>query len=206
MQLSDRERFDALLEKLVAGFNVPMSDARSDAYWDGLKLMPLSQFARCVETALGEHGPERLPSVPGIWALRKRLTTPLPAAVTPQRDTITYFANRLLIRHIIARGGLGLIEVPKVLDIKQQMIEFYSELIRDEDPNATPAEFVKHWVKELAAICEIHPQALAGYRRIAAADWAQKPFGLTMLDSLSHPAAAIDSTPVPSGHLESAPA
>jgi hypothetical protein len=78
MYAKDRGEFNQLLEKLYAGFNMPISDARLSAYWDGLAKMSLGQFAVAVEQALGPNGPERIPSVPAIWKISKDYRKPAP--------------------------------------------------------------------------------------------------------------------------------
>ncbi len=72
MQSSDRPQFDEQILLLCAGFNVPPS-VRPEAYWLGLAKMSLPEFARCVEFALSEDGPDKIPSVREIWGLRVKM-------------------------------------------------------------------------------------------------------------------------------------
>lgn len=69
MQPTDREAFDARMAVLCAGFGVPATAERCEAYWTGLQHMPLSTFIRLVETSLGEGGPEKLPTTGALWKL-----------------------------------------------------------------------------------------------------------------------------------------
>ncbi len=68
---SDRPEFEAQLATLCSGFNVPMGE-RSGAYWLGLQKMDLATFARVVADALGEGGPEKMPTVGMCWTLSKK--------------------------------------------------------------------------------------------------------------------------------------
>ena len=186
MQISDRERFDALLEKLYAGFNMPISKARSDAYCEGLAKMPLSQFARCIEHCLGEHGPERIPSSAAIWKIWRELkhkSEPLPEVPKEHPDHLRYFANRLLFKHLLTRGGLGSkatfvapfgmknsvasLELAACLKAKAELVEFFTELIAEDSEHATPKDFVSHWVKVIQAVfAPITPAASAFYGKL----------------------------------------
>jgi hypothetical protein len=204
VQVSERDRFDVLLEKLYAGFNMPMSKVRAEAYFDGLGKMSLAQFARCVESALGENGPERIPSVPGVWKISKELkhkNEPLPEAPKAEPDHLQDFANRLLWIHIRARGGLGSKgkftpprglsnceaspELAMCLKIKTDMVEFFGELIAEGSEHATPKEFVSQWVKELMLVSPISPKALAGYTELIADPRSKVRFAADMIRQLA---------------------
>lgn len=71
MNPGEREEFDKLVAELCAGYNVPLGE-RPTAYWKGLAKMSLGQFARVVEEALGEGGPEKIPSTHVIWDMHKK--------------------------------------------------------------------------------------------------------------------------------------
>lgn len=71
MNAGDREEFEKLIAELCAGFNVPPGE-RPAAYWKGLAKMSLGQFARVVEQALGEDGPEKIPTVRAVWDLHRK--------------------------------------------------------------------------------------------------------------------------------------
>jgi hypothetical protein len=72
MQSGDRQEFDTQMAMLCAGFNVPQGD-RFDAYWKGLEKMQLASFVRVVEHALGENGPDKIPTTQACWAISKQL-------------------------------------------------------------------------------------------------------------------------------------
>jgi hypothetical protein len=163
MQAADRDEFEIQLAKLCAGFNVPMTSHRKDAYWSGLAKLSLPQFARCVDYALTDDGPDDLPSTKGIWkifrALRSGHTFEQQRQVRPlEPDHIEYWANRLLYAHIASRGGLGTPgssaspELTTVLKAKRELVDWFAGPIRDGDTDATPAEFLRQWIAALQEI------------------------------------------------------
>ena len=111
MQLADRAQFDSQLGTLCAGFNVPVTDLRSEAYWRGLAKMQLGQFARVVEHALGPDGPERIPTAPQCWTIARQLRAQRPRATEPAatQPTVTplvAFGNRCLLRYLREARGV----------------------------------------------------------------------------------------------------
>jgi hypothetical protein len=199
MQPNDRERFEALLEKLYAGYNMPVSKTRVDAYWQGLAKMPMIQFAKVIDHCLGEGGPERIPNVPSIWAIRNKLSEaakPAPQHVERENDSLAYFANRLLMHHVIARGGLGsqgtfvaprgmtecspLAELEACLKVKQELIDFYHELIEEGSPHANASSFVTDFAKQIAAVSALTPKTLSHFAQYIADPKYKTPFPKTM--------------------------
>lgn len=83
MNADDRTEFDTLVAELCAGFNVPMGE-RSAAYWKGLAKMPLSGFAKIVEMALGEDGPDKIPNVRNVWDIYRKRRLELRAPRQPE--------------------------------------------------------------------------------------------------------------------------
>ena len=73
MNTEDQGEFDAQLEALCAGHDKPCTEARRTAFWKGLSKMSLIQFGRVVEHCLSEDGPEKMPTVPGIWVLWRQI-------------------------------------------------------------------------------------------------------------------------------------
>lgn len=112
MNSAQRTEFRDLLEKLYAGFNMPISEARHAAYWEGLAKMSLGQFAAAVEYALGEHGPERIPAAPALWKLAQaaRARTPAPIAppvvIEPQNLPLR-LVNGLFLKYLWRRRSEG---------------------------------------------------------------------------------------------------
>jgi hypothetical protein len=69
MYANQRTEFNNLIEVLFGAFNMPLSDARKDAYWQGLAKMSLGQFSSVVDYSVGQNGPEKIPSAPGLWKI-----------------------------------------------------------------------------------------------------------------------------------------
>jgi hypothetical protein len=86
VQPVDRPEFDHHAKVLCAGFNVPATPERVEAYWNGLQRMHLAEFIRCVGYALGEHGPEKIPTASGLWTIRKTVRNPSTADGTTPAD------------------------------------------------------------------------------------------------------------------------
>lgn len=95
MQLANREEFDQHLKRLCAGFNVPATPERIDAYWSGLARMNLSAFVRAVEFALGEHGPDKIPTPKQCWGLSKQSAPAAVAAEMSPNDQRAHDARML---------------------------------------------------------------------------------------------------------------
>lgn len=83
MQVEDVEEFERQLRRLCAGFELPLTQLRKEAYETGLAKMSIGQFARCVEYALGEHGPEKFPTTNKIWTMCRKLRAPAAPAQLP---------------------------------------------------------------------------------------------------------------------------
>jgi len=203
MQVSDREQFEAHFTRLYGGYNMPVSKARMDAYFSGLAKMPLSQFAKCVDHCLGEGGPEKVPSVPAMWGIRKKLMVAAepPPAYKEIPDHLEHFANRLLLDHIRSRGGLGSqgtfvpahglvdcrpsAELEACMKLKRELVEFYQELILENSPHANPSSFVEDWAKQLSAVSRVMPGTLAMYTRFISGPKFKSPFPVSMARKLA---------------------
>lgn len=73
MLSTERELFEKHFGQLCAGYNLPMTELRGDAYWRGIGKMPLPDLERLVEHCLGADGPERFPTVNVCWQLSRSL-------------------------------------------------------------------------------------------------------------------------------------
>jgi hypothetical protein len=73
MQADDLTEFERLLGQLCAAFEVPVTKARKDAYWTGLRKMSIAQFARLVDLALTDS---KFVSMPPVGAFRKLADKP----------------------------------------------------------------------------------------------------------------------------------
>jgi hypothetical protein len=199
MLSTDREEFVALLEKLCAGYNLPCGKKREEAYWSGMARMSLLQFARVVDRALSEEGPEKFPGVHELWDLHKqqtRTTHVQAEAPKDERDTLGQFANRLLLIHIANRGGLGSAgrfvpphgmleceaspELAKVLEMKRALVQEFCGYILEGDDLSTPREFVRRWLFGLSRIGEVSHKTLEQYRVMVSSPDAQMPFPASM--------------------------
>lgn len=158
MQLADRPLFEDQLGALCAGFNVPVTELRAEAYWRGLQRMHLGQFARVVEYALSEHGPERIPSVPQIWLLHKQARSQRPAAPTPVADAapaydaLHGFAQRCLLHWLRQRGGVAEATLARLVAEKNRLLAQFREIAAEETLTAD----------------EVRPAMLRAFDRVAA--------------------------------------
>lgn len=77
MQDTDAKSFDRALSRLCAGFDVPVTDARREAYWRSFRKLSVLEFAGLVDTALVESTFTSLPTVGALWELHRKLQTPV---------------------------------------------------------------------------------------------------------------------------------
>jgi hypothetical protein len=189
MQSDDREAFKAELTKLCAGFEVPYSKGREEAYWAGLGKMSLGQFKRCVQHALSEDYPEEaFPKVGQIWRIHKGAAPPKSnaPALPPEQDHLEYYANRLFFLHMTHRGGFGSIggkaapELAACLAFKRDIVEEFAEHIRNGDPLATPAEFVHWWRVGLRKCGPVMPRTEINLQQVIDDPASQVPFAVYM--------------------------
>jgi hypothetical protein len=204
MLSTDRAEFESQLRKLCAGFDTPYTTDREEAYWSGLQQMSLLQFVRCVDEALGPNyldakdpATKRIPTTGSVWKLHRAARTRAtqiaqPAPRLDARDHILFFANRLLLRHLINRGGLGSTgtfkpgygmtncEASDELLASRKFIrvlvaEFQSYTL-EGDMDATPAAFIEQLIAGLTRIGPIDSRTLAGWQRQMQFPQAQQPF------------------------------
>lgn len=143
MQLADRAQFDSQLGALCAGFNVPVTELRSEAYWRGLERMQLSQFARVVSHALGEDGPERIPTASQCWAIWKQIrhrraptAESPPVAPAPQFDHFHGFGQRCLLRFLRSVGGVDDGTLGRLVAEKNRLLGQYRLIATEEEITA----------------------------------------------------------------------
>jgi hypothetical protein len=139
MRTNEKKEFAELLEKLYAGFNMPVSAARTTAYWEGLGKMSLGQFARCVEQCLGENGPERIPSVPALWKIAKGMRAEVPKPPSeplPTQDRPLLLVNGLFLKYLARRrlqeGFRGFLDIPLRRRACLNLVEWISAWDREE--------------------------------------------------------------------------
>jgi hypothetical protein len=127
-----------------------------------------------------------------IW-MRKAAKTPLAKGAAPYRpsappthtqktepDHLLYFANRLLWRHLSARHGLGSSELTAALKVKRDIIEWFTQPVREGDESATPKEFVTQFAQALGKVSPLTQQTREYWWRYIKSDAAQKPFPIEM--------------------------
>lgn len=175
MNSGDRKEFDAQIAILCAGYDKPLGD-RAEAYWKGLHRMSLIEFARCVEYALGDDGPEKLPTVHIVRQILSKLKNQtrsyaqLPANEDP-RDHLLFYANRMFLRHLVTREGLGstggFVPAHGMVDVHasrellvarrfvSELVDCWAGFIREGDTDATQAEFVRQFSVGLNRISPI---------------------------------------------------
>jgi hypothetical protein len=201
MQLQDREEFRAQLEKLCAAFNVPCTEAREEAYFRAFSRLSLIAFARLVDAALDENGPQKLPTVHDLWELYKHTKgakSQAPPADDP--DHLAYLANRLLWLHLSHRGGLGSTgtfvpaygmvgaqaspELTRCLTFKRQILADFTAFVREGDESACPATFIAWWLAGLEKISEVLPRTRRDLEQLAHEPESQTPFASHMAREL----------------------
>ncbi len=179
MLSTDREEFAAQMRLLCDGFNVPLSE-RVEAYFKGCAKMSLIEFARCVEYALGADGPEKIPTTGQLWkilhALKSRAQIHTYEQPKDTRDHLAFYANRLLLRHIGNRGGLGstgrfvpgyglvdCVASPELVACRKAtkaLVDWFLQPVREGAEDATPAAFIELFIRAISAVSVIAPATL----------------------------------------------
>ena len=206
MQASERDEFLRELSKLCAGFGVPMTKHREEAYWTGLARMSSAQFRKCVEFALGpDYDGTEFPKTGQIWGIYKGTAIspnkPNVKALPADEDHLAYLANRLLWLHVSHRGGLGSTgrfvpahgmvdckassELTACLKFKRGLVAQFCEFVREGDELATQAAFVRWWAGGLAKVSEVLPRTARNYEQLASAPESQKPLPAYMARELA---------------------
>lgn len=187
MLSTERQDFEAAMAQLCAGYDKPVGE-RLEAYWKGLAKMGLVEFQRIIEHCLSEDGPPKLPSCRQLWDIRKTLKAKQRPAIPVQTrapfggggDHLEYFANRLLLQHLSARGGLGssggigpgvppplqvASELKRCLEAKRRLVDEFAEYVREGDELATPAEFMRAFAIVIGKVSKVDEQLLAHWRQ-----------------------------------------
>lgn len=186
MLSTDRAEFESQLGKLCAGLNVPMTTERIEAYWTGLAKMSLLQFVRVIDHALGEDGPDKFPTVPGIWkilkAARNTSTQVTQTIAGQQQDHLLYFANRMFWRVLGARISEGMgstgrfvpphgmteckpsAELSACRKVVNDLVEYFTPPVLDGDEDATPHAFISAFVKGMQRCTKLDEPSLNHWR------------------------------------------
>lgn len=198
MLSTDRDEFETQVATLCAGFNIPATPERQEAFWIGMAKMSLIEFTRCVEFALSEEGPDKFPSTKAVWRLHRdlksnaRATTQQVIHRGEHQDHLLYFANRMFLRHIGNRGGLGstgrfvpgygLVECKASEELLQartalrNTVNWFCGPIREGDPDATPHAFMMALIKAIDRVSPINHGAIVEWEKMLKEADAHEPF------------------------------
>jgi hypothetical protein len=197
MLSTDQPEFWEQLATLCAGFNIPVTTERKEAYWTGLRKMNLVQFVRVVEYALSEDGPDKFPTTKAIWNLHKAARAQATQVTQPvrqieQQDHLLYLANRMFLRHLVNRGGLGstgrfvpgygMVDCqasPELLAARKvvmDLVDWFCGPIREGDLDATPSAFITAYIAGLQRVSPIDRRTLDRWKIMLAHPRAQIPF------------------------------
>jgi hypothetical protein len=105
VQETDAKSFDRALSRLCAGFDVPVTDARREAYWRAFRKLSVLEFAGLVDMALVESTFASMPTVGALRELQRKVQTPAaesgPSGPTIQAQLCEYAAIKL--KHLIRK-------------------------------------------------------------------------------------------------------
>lgn len=150
MRPDDFNAFSDQVAVLCAGFNVPATAERVEAYWRGLQKMDLMVFTRAVESALGEGGPDKIPTTPQLWNLTRHLRArpTVIAFETTDRPPICNFrsfANRRMLPYLMARGAATDESLQRMIEEKNRLADAFRSI--DSEEKISEAEFAKELTK-----------------------------------------------------------
>lgn len=140
MQTTERPQFAKLVESLLAGFNVPITEARVDAYWRGCRTMHVLAFEQTVDHVLGPTGEEDLPTPRQMHVIHRRIvgerraaSMPPPAPEGPEQDIFDLYTSRVLLTFLrmkARRVGSGATpeSLAALLDCKKRFAAGYREM------------------------------------------------------------------------------
>lgn len=125
MLSTEREAFEAELLVLLTACNVPLTQARKDAYWRGLERMPLPVFVRVVNELVGDGGDSDLPSPPRIWQVSRELRVKAPEgkAAPPAYDDFHRFGQRALFTFLLTHRAADDASLAKLIEVKNKIVD-----------------------------------------------------------------------------------
>lgn len=164
MLTSERQEFDSHIEVLCAGFNIPATAERKDAYWRGLSRMHMHGLIRVIDHALSEEGPDKPPSAPQLWRLhrqlqdRRRGPTALhlvqPNARKPLVvDRFAQIGTVALITFLLRRGAASQASIVELVRQRSRLVADF-RLIADEDPSLTDEQMRERYVSAFDRLFE----------------------------------------------------
>lgn len=181
MLSTDRVEFDGAIQLLCSGFRTPPTQARKDAYWRGFSKTTMVEFVRLVDIALEHWEGHDAPTVPELRALKYRQRASVDTAQTrvqaDERDTLVWFANRLILRLLFGRQtGFGAQPLAQVRQAVLSLVDWFSPGVLEGDDAATPASFIELLTKAIRPLVEMPREVIADWDRIAALPGSQEPF------------------------------
>lgn len=111
MLASERPEFEKHVGTLLAGFDRKITPERLEAYWLGCNRMSLGTFERAVARAVGEHGPDEVPTPKRMCFIAYELraagvsSSSTPQSKQPERDPLQRLAMSCLVE-IVKRLGV----------------------------------------------------------------------------------------------------
>lgn len=204
MQSSERTEFEEQLGILCAGFNVPVTPHRREAYWKGLAKMSLAQFARCVDHAVSDDWADaEVPTTKQIWGMHRSFRMRPAGVIATQdheredpRDHLLFYANRMFLRHLVTRGGLGstgrFVPAYGMVDCKpspelivarkfvRDLVDWWCGPIAEGDPDAIQADFIRQFMTGLDKISPLVPEVKREWESRIADPRSQAPFDRSM--------------------------
>lgn len=161
---TDKPEFETQLTMLCQGYGFWLGD-RLEAYWKGLQKMTLVQFARCVEYALSEEGPEKIPNTHGVWKIHRELrqwpTAPTPEPPPPEVGKWLGYVNGLFLKYLLHRrvtlGETADINLAARRQRCRDIAAWFEGLEAERDPEATMADLERKFKAAMHAI----PDAIA---------------------------------------------
>lgn len=141
MLSTERGAFAKLIEVLCAGYNVPATEARLDAYWRGCNRMHLAAFERTVDFILGPDGDaEDLPTPRQIHIQHRRMlaaqrsaSEPTHKLDGPELDKFDRYAGQVLFSvlcSLTSQHGSGASDasLAEMVHVKHRFAAGYREM------------------------------------------------------------------------------
>lgn len=160
MNSTERPAFEDHLAQLLAGYDRKSTPERIEAYWRGLNRMPLVAFERVVDYALGEKGPEELPTPKRCWQIYRDMRAapaagPGRAQIDPSFTKADIWANRWLFGYLGERGAASRASLTKLVEVKNKIAASCSGIPDDE---LDPKELRETLFQAFDRVWEIAPQ------------------------------------------------
>jgi hypothetical protein len=105
---------------------------------------------------------------------------PINAAPTDTRDHLLFWANRLMLRHLISRGGLGTAQLEACRKVVQDTVKWFLNPVREGDEDATPAAFLTMIAQGFGKVSPLKESTRQAWGRMLKEPGMQKPFGIEM--------------------------